>query len=428
MVIGRAPAGATSGSLAPLFETREIFEEGGSGYTTADFDLDGDLDVLMEDGFRWLEHGPGDPPTFVAHDLESPQFDLNAQEVLAVDLSGDGRPDVVATFFDAASIEWSRNLGGSPPAFERRTLYREVGWRPWRIDAGDIDGDGDIDLLSWRSDLDGVGPERQRLAWHENQGAQFVIHEIYESESSVGLAQIEPGVADLDGDGDNDVLAGDCATSRTLWFESDGSLPPTFNQHVLDPTAGALDFAFGDLDLDGDRDVIGGFVLSPRIYENLGGEPSVFAVHELSVEGQSPRFGDLNADGQGDIVLSPGGTVGLRWLENVGSLMFIVHDARGVDEIVANGGSLSDLEGNGSLDLVTSNGSGSASTIRVEALHTVGAWSFGIAPSGVICRNLSTGQTVREAAPVGSTYDCQALGLDVDPGDRVQITVRGVVE
>ncbi len=426
-VVGRVPQESSMASVAPLFDTTEIFEEG-DGFAAADFDLDGDPDILMADDFQWLEQVAGDPPSFLAHLLDKPAGEFGAIEALAADMDGDGRPDVVGTFFFAASIEWQRNLGGTPPTFERFTVHRDAGWRPWRIEEGDLDGDGDTDLLSWRQDLDGVGLTRQRLAWHENQGAQFVTHELYESESNVAFSEIEPGVVDLDGDGDNDILAGDCSTLRMLWFENDGASPPGFELRIIqdDGTLAPSRFAAEDLDLDGDVDVVAESNGEARIYENLGGSPMTFAIHDLAeLGGQSPVVGDLNSDGRPDIVFRSFAVKGLRWLENRGDLSFVLHSVREVDHDLT-GPLPVDLDGNGDMDLVSS--TDATPVVRIDAKTTVGAWNFGTESNGVTCRNLSTGQTVRELVPGRTVHDCEAMGLSVDPGDRILISVRGVVE
>lgn len=78
--------------------------------------------------------------------------------------------------------------------------------------AADLDGDGDADLLSASRDDD-------KIAWYENQGtgtfsAQRVITTDADTASAVHAA-------DLDGDGDPDVLS--AGGSEVAWYENLGA-------------------------------------------------------------------------------------------------------------------------------------------------------------------------------------------------------------
>jgi hypothetical protein len=437
-VRGRVAAGARSvlggASVAPLFVKSVIFDDGDMGYDAADFDLDGDQDVLMADNFRWLEHLAGDPPSFAEHSLEAPGTEFSASDVRAADFNLDGRPDIAASFsVSGRRILWYRNLPGSPPTFQERLIYAEAGRNPRLFEVGDVDGDGDPDVVSWSNDTDDTPPMLERLAWHENQGASFITHLMYEVESSEFFSEIVSAIGDLDGDGDADVAAADCASGRTLWFENDGTTPPGFTMHVIDPDFEGTEIQLADFDQDGDLDVMTGMELDHRLrfYENAGGDPLGFVVHERSEEDfQGPNVADLNADSRPDVFLQwrfePND--GFGWLENLGGFVFAPHVTGGVEGLVFDEGVFVDLESNGDLDFVTTNSGAGGDTIRIEAKQTVGAWIENVQPQRALCRNLTSGQSVQDASPDDGLFDCQALGLSVSPGDQVQITVRGVAD
>ena len=97
--------------------------------------------------------------------------------------------------------------------------------------AADVDGDGDTDVLSASSDDD-------TIAWYENDGAgNFTTHTITTSAD----AAYSVFAADVDGDGDMDVLS---ATNNTAvgavfdtiaWYENDGN--QNFTTHVITTSA-----------------------------------------------------------------------------------------------------------------------------------------------------------------------------------------------
>src|SRR5262245_746696 len=61
--------------------------------------------------------------------------------------------------------------------------------------------------------------------------------------------------ADLDGDGDLDVLSASALDDKIAWYENDGAAVPAFTKRTISTTAdGAVSVAAADLDSDGDLD------------------------------------------------------------------------------------------------------------------------------------------------------------------------------
>lgn len=135
---------------------------GSSGFELVDLDKDGDVDVLLTHGdtfddgivkpyhgIQWLEN-KGDFP-FVEHTLAQMP---GVHRARAVDLDGDGDLDIVATALLAGgsdvdektlpALAWLEQT--KPGVFTRHTI--EMGFpRHATLDLGDIDGDGDVDIV-----------------------------------------------------------------------------------------------------------------------------------------------------------------------------------------------------------------------------------------------------------------------------------------
>ena len=114
----------------------------------------------------------------------------------------------------------------------------------------DIDGDGDLDLMSAS-----VGDDK--IAWYENDGSQnFTEHEV--STSADGAITVF--AVDVDGDGDIDILSASYFDNKIAWYENDGASSPGFTKRIICGTnmVGAHGLVTGDIDGDSDIDIIAG--------------------------------------------------------------------------------------------------------------------------------------------------------------------------
>jgi hypothetical protein len=135
----------------------------------------------------------------------------------------------------------------------------------------DLDGDKDLDVLMTHGDTfdDQVVKPYHGIQWLENQGNnEFAEHNIADMP---GVLRAQAG--DLDGDGDLDVVAGAFSSGDTapedapglpslVWLEQ--TVRGTFVKHTLErrpPRHATLDLA--DMDRDGDLDLVtGNFMIS----------------------------------------------------------------------------------------------------------------------------------------------------------------------
>ncbi len=180
-------------------------------------------------------------------DFENHMITDNADEVWAVfpaDLDGDGDIDVVGASAGDDTIAWYDNVNGDGTVWEEHELTTTaVGVSS--LCATDIDGDGDMDLISGSFGDD-------TIAWWENDGSgDFTEHEI--TTSADGVASVF--CADINGDGDMDVISGSFLDNTVAWWENDGS--GNFVEHeIITNAIGANTVCAEDLNGDTFVDVI----------------------------------------------------------------------------------------------------------------------------------------------------------------------------
>jgi len=273
--------------------------------------------------------------------------------ICCADIDGDGDMDVAACMFFGDELAWWENADGSGSVWTKHTIYESVNG-PKYVHAGDIDGDGDQDLL-----YGGLGTSG--CSWQENAdgaGTTWVSHVIMEP--IVVIEDVCP--VDVDGDGDLDVASCETNSGSFYWSENlDGTgtswSTVTVSQMWYPPsTVGA-----GDIDGDGDMDIFGTSTGtygsgSGDWWENLDGQGGSWSHHEVFSTDwpTSMSAADLDLDGDLDLLASftPNCFWGLVLYENTdgsGSFaqMHIGGDYTGIMSACA-----ADTDGDGTMEVV----------------------------------------------------------------------------
>ena len=167
----------------------------------ADLDGDGDIDVLegnfIQANRLFLNNGTGDPFNGVTPiNVGTAQ---NTQSIALADLDGDGDIDVMEGNFGPANRLFLNNGTGDP--FNGVTpINVGTAQNSQSIALADLDGDGDIDVLE--------GNQNQANRLFLNNGTGDPFNGV--TPINVGTAQDSRSIAlaDLDGDGDIDVMEG----------------------------------------------------------------------------------------------------------------------------------------------------------------------------------------------------------------------------
>lgn len=275
----------------------------------------------------------------------------SARSVFAIDLDGDGDVDVLAASEDDDTVAWFANDGKYPPNFGRQVISRSVDGAV-SVFAVDLDGDGDIDVLS-------AGEDDDTIAWHENDGGSPPLFEKRVINDAAAEAK-SVFARDLDGDLDIDVLSASLGDDTIAWYENDGGSPPNFETRIITSSAvGARSVFAIDLDGDLDVDVVSASTQDDTIawYENDGGISPVFAKHTISTSsgGAFTVFAiDLDGDEDVDVLSANSVDDTITWFQNDGKssptfkIGVISDTAIGARSVFA-----SDLDGDGDVDVIS---------------------------------------------------------------------------
>ncbi len=277
-----------------------------SSIAFADVDGDADQDVFITGDSDsgpiselYLNDGSG---TYTLVD-DAPFIGVYASSIAFSDVDGDGDQDVLITGVDAFAISISRlylNNGFG--------IYSLVGDTPFTgvyhssIAFADVDGDDDQDVL-----ITGLGISELYL--NDGSGIYIVVSDT--PFPSVFMTSI--AFADVDGDGDQDVLitGGYSSSSVSRLYLNDGS-----GTYILVPDSpfdsikqGSI--AFADVDGDGDQDVLitgssfnDGFISKLYSNDGCGAFELVEDMPFTGVVNSSIAFADIDGDGDQDVLIT----------------------------------------------------------------------------------------------------------------------------
>ena len=286
----------------------------------ADFDGDGDLDIIVvtEDDQTNEFYLNTDDATFTdAGDRWPVTGTSNA--VLVADLNGDGAPDILVgnngqnnVLINDGSGQFTDETSARLPAREDVTQDLEL---------GDVDGDGDADLI--------VGNEDDnRLQLNDGTGVFTDAPDAIPLRTAPEETR-EADFGDVDGDGDLDLLFANVQLfvadadpqNRLLLNDGSGVFSDATAARLPTDTLRALDGDFVDVDADGDLDIVTANVQTPgndirsapyQVWLNDGA--GTFASSDVLPasavgRGLDIEAADYNGDGRLDLFLASRGTV-----------------------------------------------------------------------------------------------------------------------
>ncbi len=303
--------------------------------------------------------------------------------IAAGDVNGDGRTDLVVTNLDSGTVAILR---GSGTGLFRRPVTYAAGTTPWDIAVTDLNSDGALDLAVVNRNASGT------VSVLINSGAgTFAPAASY----AAGDSPRSIVAADFDGDGFNDVAVANSGddTLGVLLGRGDGTLKPMAAYEMGDNPYGV---AAGDLNGDGKPDLVTAHrTVLGAVTVRLGTGDGTFAAaagyYYTGDNAIAVRIADVTGDGNLDVITAnqSGTTVSIHSGNGDGTLDMPMQL---IAEMEAAGLAVADFDADAQLDVAVSDAAGSGVAIMLTgggAFPATVAYSVHKGTSGIATGDLN---------------------------------------
>lgn len=320
-------------------------------YFPTDFDGDNDVDVLVVNTYSghlgWFANnglGIFGPLKIIPNDIGGADF------IHAADLDGDNDQDYIATNWSKSWVYYHENEDGNGTTQEGKYISKPDMASPVDMVLSDINGDGEEEILL-------ASESEHKIFYYEKtarNGAYGSIKDLW----GFVLQPLSLFPADMDGDGDVDVLSASYNDGGFYWSRNNQNNYFSGPAWIGEAASGATSVTGADMDGDGDVDVLGTSLYANQLIliENEGAES--FAEEKIISDQLGGAFdvitSDLDGDMDPDIVVASRYDDKISWLENTGNMTFgseniVDNDMNGTRKVVSG-----DVDGDGDEDLIAS--------------------------------------------------------------------------
>ncbi len=374
-----------------------------SAYSILAADIDGDTDIDVvtasvgaTDGLVAFHENSGDGTFQIPIAISSEGNSNGASSLSGIDFTNDGIADTVA--YVAQGDNTVAFSGFSPPSDDFlgvQIVASEIN-APNAIVTADINGDGEEDLVA-------AAQLGNQIFWYENNG-NFTIGDGSPSGGGTPIAGedeiIDPSsifAADFDGNGSIDIAFASTANGGSIGYAANNGDGTNFTLQEISTEPLSPTSIFGaDVDGDNDTDLIVASTGDNRVlvYENDGAGNFAATGEEIGISAEvySVFAADLEGDGDIDIVSASYGNGEIAVYENLGDGEFEA------PEVIGNAaGALAvfaaDLDGDTDLEVIASSFTDQEVVFFEQTTELEPAVSF-LAPTFSVEENVLLGQVV----------------------------------